>query len=58
MSRLRTTEEAAKEMRVCERQFRDLLKQAEAVAGPIGIPVGKMRRVYDDNDMETAWTDQ
>ncbi len=50
---LRTPEEAAEEMRVCKRQFRNLLKQAETIAGPIGIPVGKKRRVFDDNDMET-----
>ncbi len=53
MGDLRTYDEAAQEMRVCVRQFRDLVKQAEAIAGPIGIPVGKKRRVYDDNDMET-----
>src|SRR5512132_3968465 len=48
----RTAAEVADELRVSPRQFRDLVKQAEAVAGPIGIPAGRRRIVYDDGDVE------
>jgi hypothetical protein len=50
---LRTPREAAEELRVKDRQFRNLLKTAEAVIGDrVGIPIGRKKRVFDDADME------
>ena len=46
-----TVSEVAEHFRVSERQLRNLLKEAEAVVGTLGIAVGRRRRVYDDGDV-------
>jgi hypothetical protein len=43
-----TADELAAHLRISKRQLRTLLKQAEAIAGPLGIPVGKRRRIFED----------